>query len=1031
VTPLRLVVALTILTAAAGALWKAVQPAPDPRPWETAQRAWEAGQPDEAERSALAAVEREPTRLEALVVLAEVAFFRQRPEESIAWLRRIPSEFSARPGSSEQQSLESGVLLGRAGELALKMGHAAEAESFLRAAAEQGVVGAETQLAHLLGVEGRTWEASESLWRAIRNRNFVVDHLILLAASEPVIRDDDLVHRCLAAAPANPLPRLGEARTALSDKRYGDAEPIFREIIRARPDLLAPRAWLGHLLLNSFTGEVPALVAAPAERAENPDSQWEAWVTDLPGETPHPEIWFVLGRGLQLRGRAREAVRAYGEAVRLDPNHRPACYQLGLLLRSQGETEAGDRLLARADLLEELAFLVDQVHANPHSAPMAREAALLTERLGRPWEAAAWAHVAQRLDPESAEGRTIQLRTAQRLRENSPRTLPEAEPTRTFDLARWPLPERSRPASPVADSSPPPPGQAVDAVAPQRIRFRNVSAEAGVNFTYDSGRLSESATPRMGETLGGGVGALDYDRDGWVDLFWTQGRPLERRPEGRPAAATRRDTLFRSGSGGRFQDVTIAALPPESDYGQGCAAGDVDNDGFPDLYVANLGRNRLLRNLGDGTFEDVTDAAGITGESWTSSSLIADLNGDGSPELYDANYLDARVAPMTLCRRGDEVHACGPSAFQAEPDRLLQSLGDGRFADITGGSGIQVPDGKGLGIIAADFSAAAATSRTERSGSEGFAAAPFRRPNLFIANDAVPNFYFVNETDRIGAPPRFTEQALTMGLALNEEGLSTACMGVAAGDVDGDGRLDLFITNYAQQANTLYRQDEFGMFTDITQRAGLVEPSWNELGFGTQFLDADFDGRPDLILTNGHVHDLSAKSEPYHMRPQFFRNEGNLRFRERFADELGKFFAGRYLGRGLARLDWNRDGREDFAVSHIDTPAALVSNETPPRGHYLALELVGTRCSRDAVTTVVTVRVGGAGGRSWTRQLVAGDGFQASNEKVLIFWLGDTATADAVEIDWPDGTFERHESVATNRRSLAVEGQPVLWTGSP
>ncbi len=1024
-TPLRLAVALAVLTAALGALWKLAQPAPDPRPWETARRAWEGGRPDEAERAALEAISRQPDRTEALLVLAEVAFSRNQPADAIVWLRRIPASPGATNTSGDSAEAADGLSFARAGELALKLGHAAEAEGLLQVAVRQNVVGAETQLAHLLGLEGRTWEASEFLWQAIRNQNFVIDHLILLSASEPVIRDGELLQRCIEASPENPLPRMGEARTALSDKRYADAEPVFREVIRARPDLLAARAWLGHLLLNRSTGEatLPRDTDQEPIALPGPGAAWDEWLAGLPAAPSHPEVWFVVGRGMQLKRRLPQAIRAYLETLSLDPNHRPACYQLGLLFRQQGEEELAERFLTRADRLEELAFLVDRIHANRNSAAMAREAALLTERLARPWEAAAWAHIAQQLEPGSAEGRTIQVRTARRLQGDPPRTLPESLSLDRLDLARWPVLERLRgtspdPTPPLLVNKTPPSAAAVDAPGPRPIRFRDVSRETGVDFTYDSGRLSPSATPRMGETLGGGAGAFDYDRDGRVDLFWTQGRPLDRSADTSPSS-TRRDTLFRS-RGERFTDVTTAALPLENDYGQGCAAGDLDNDGFPDLYVANLGRNRLLRNLGDGTFEDVTDEAGIAGEFWTSSTLIADLNGDGAPELFDCTYLDIRVAPMTLCVRGDEVHACGPAAFQAEQDRLHQNLGNGRFADITGSSGIPVPDGKGLGVIAADFAYAAEPMR----GAERPAEAPFRRPNLFVANDAVPNFYFLNETSRPGDPPRFTEQALAMGLALNEEGLSTACMGVAAGDADGDGRLDLFITNYAQQANTLYRQAERGMFSDITQQTGLVEPSWNELGFGTQFLDADFDGRQDLVLTNGHVHDLSKTGEDFHMRPQFFRNEGGLRFRERFADELGEFFRGRYLGRGLARLDWNRDGREDFCVSHIDAPASLVSNETSARGHYLAIELSGTRCSRDAVATVVTVR---AGERSWSRQLVAGDGFQASNEKLLIFWIGDVTSAEAVELDWPDGTLERHEAVATDRRYLAVEGQPVLW----
>jgi hypothetical protein len=330
---------------------------------------------------------------------------------------------------------------------------------------------------------------------------------------------------------------------------------------------------------------------------------------------------------------------------------------------------------------------------------------------------------------------------------------------------------------------------------------------------------------------------------------------------------------------------------------------------------------------------------------------------------------------------------CTPHEFPAAPDHLYLNLGDGRFADVSVEAGLDVPDGKGLGVVAADF---------DGSG----------RLSLFVGNDAVPNFLFVNETSAPGAPPRFREQGLATGVAVDGEGRSQACMGIAAGDADGNGRLDLYVTNFRNEANTLYLQHDALVWVDDTRRAGLHEASFDLLGFGTQFLDADLDGRPDLVVTNGHVGDLRRHGVPYQMRPQFFRNVGRGRFVELEGAAAGPFFQGEYLGRGLARLDWNRDGRPDFVVQHLESPAALVTNRTARPGHFLTLELTGTVSARDALGATVSLQ---AGGQTQTAQLCAGDGYLASNQRQLFFGLGAATTIERLEVAWPSG----HKSVFT------------------
>jgi hypothetical protein len=301
------------------------------------------------------------------------------------------------------------------------------------------------------------------------------------------------------------------------------------------------------------------------------------------------------------------------------------------------------------------------------------------------------------------------------------------------------------------------------------------------------------------------------------------------------------------------------------------------------------------------------------------------------------------------------------------------------------------------------------------------------RLSLFVANDTTPNFFFENKTPTTGSP-LFIERGHLSGLAVDTEGRSQACMGVAAGDADGNGRLDIFVTNFRNEANTLYLQQTENLFVDQTRRYGLFEPTFEMLGFGTQFLDADLDGRLDLVLANGHVGNLSQHGIPYQMRPQFFYNVENRRFVELSSPGLGSYFGQKQLGRSLARLDWNRDGRDDFVTSHLETPAALVTNETRNAGHFLALRLRGVASARDAIGTTAVLYFGG---QTQMRQLTAGDGYMASNERILRFGLGKRASVEQVEIRWPSGLNQTLLHPPVDSELLVVEGRDEFVRLSP
>ena len=832
---------------------------------------------------------------------------------------------------------------------------------------------AHDKLAFILGLAGRSWEAISHRLMLISQDQFQLHHLSLLALGSTAAENPDLLQEFAKTSPEDLLVKCGLARVALREGRINQGEQLIDDVIRRNPSLLAVQAWKGELLLHCQN--VPGL------------ADWQAALPE--GADELPQIWFVRGRWAMLRGESRVAVRCFWECLRRDPTHQPAAYQLSQVLAELGDTASAELFRQQARLLGDLitAAKTVEISGSPEAGQRAADAC---DALGLRVEAGAWREVLQRADP------TVrwQLESPVRPRHSpgAPRLDPASDPARKVNFESYPLPQLR--ASPFSATT----AARSDSVAHNHIRFADQAESAGIKFTYRNGSRPESDGEYMYEFSGGGVAAFDFDVDGWPDLYFTQGSDKP------PHSGQEKwiDRIYRNMADGRFVDCTTASGIFEPGFSQGCAAGDFDNDGFPDLYVANIGANRFFHNNGDGTFTDVTDQTGTAGDRWTTSCAIADLNGDGNPDVFTVNYVTGKDLFTQPCRMPDgSSRLCTPHEFAAAHDQLFVNREDGRFEDQSQSAGIEVPEGKGLGVVAGSF---------DRSGGV----------NLFVANDAVPNFYFVNTTPRRGERPQLEERGYVSGLAVDADGQSQACMGVAAGDANGDGLLDLFITNFRNESNTLYLQQPGRGFVDATRSSGLREPSFAMLGFGTQFLDADLDGWQDLVLTNGHVGNLKHHGVAYEMPPQFFRNLGTATFVELPASALGPFFAGNYLGRGLARLDWNRDGREDFLVSHLKSPVALVTNETAPAGNFLVIQLCGVESNRDAIGSIVTVN---AGTRRLVRHLTAGDGYQACNQRQLVFGLGDATAIDGIEVYWPTGKSQRFTSPTINTTLLLIEGR--------
>lgn len=830
--------------------------------------------------------------------------------------------------------------------------------------------GARIELISLLTLQCRNYAADAERRVLLRSGIWEIEDLLSLAKPEDLDASPDL-KPLLRQDPYNPRLLLAEARLAMLTNRYDDAKEWLEQAIEAGPKLVDVHAIQGLYLLEQD----------PSERGL---SQWQA---GLPrGSEKHPDVWLVQGMLAREQQDLPGAARCFAEALLLFPNHRRATHQLSLVLATLGEEERAVKLSLRVKQLDQLSRSVDDIYNRSEWDEPWLRAASLMEKLGRLPEAAAWyrAIVQQNFGGEAAQEKAAAL--SAKVSPTTPMTSLSAHPLSGFTLEKYPLPKFESPKR----------VETADSQRPGTFRFTEVAEQTGLDFAYFGAEAPVLRVRRFVQLLGGGLGALDFDQDGWPDMYCAQGAPL-----GKDAPGDYRDRIFRN-IGGTFDDVTeLAGLGDES-LSHGVAVGDFNQDGFPDLWVGNWGANRLYANNGDGTFSDVTDQAGISGQAWTASGVIADINGDGLPDIYEVNYLGGPTLDVIECLGGQD---CSPAAFPAAQDRFYLNLGNGQFREQTEQAGFVAEDGKGLGILVGDFNGDGAVS-------------------VFVANDGVANQFFVNQAS-IGDMPRFVDRASLHGLAYGGNGLSQGCMGVAVDDVDGNGLIDLFVTNFYGEPNTLYTEQTGMLFYDETQKYGLRSPSVSMVGFGTEFLDVDLDGDPDLVVSNGQIDHVPGSNREFQMRPQFFENR-NGRFYERSASEVAPYFGRELVGRCLTRLDFNRDGREDFAVSHLDAPVVLLRNDTPGAGHFLAIRLRGVSADRDALGATVTVVMGD--GHRRVRQVTAGDGFECSNQKQLIFGLGEATSIAKIIVRWPTQDVQEFTSVKADGELLIIQSdpQPVL-----
>ena len=541
------------------------------------------------------------------------------------------------------------------------------------------------------------------------------------------------------------------------------------------------------------------------------------------------------------------------------------------------------------------------------------------------------------------------------------------------------------------------PGPATPPAGSSGITFREVTRQAGIHFVHNDGAFGKKYLP---ETLGPGVAFIDYDNDGWPDIFLVNGMdwPGHVRRHSAPK-------LYHNNHDGTFTDVTHkAGLDGEEMFGMGVAVGDYDNDGYDDLFVTAYGQSHLFHNNGNGTFRDMTQKAGLGGiKEFSTGAAWVDYDKDGRLDLVVANYVQWTPETDLFCTLdGKNKSYCTPESYKGTSVRVWHNRGDGTFEDATKKAGLGDPTSKSLGIALLDYDG------------DGW-------PDLLLSNDTQPNKLYRNNGNGT-----FTEKAVLAGVAFSEDGVARAGMGVDAADYDRSGHPSLLITNFSNQMLSLYHNEGTGLFVDEAPQSDIGRASLLTLGFGCFFFDYDLDGWPDIFVANGHIDpDIQhvQANVKYAMPPHLFRNLGKGKFEE-VTKSMGAEFDTPRVARGAAYADVYNDGRLDILIATNGGPTALFRNEATgaAANRSLRVKLIGTKSNRDGIGA--KVRVTAADGTQ-SEMMRSGSSYLSASELVLTFGLGQQAKAERVEILWPSGQVDHLTNVAAGQTIFVTEGKGI------
>ncbi len=923
----------------------------------------------------------DPTNASLLFMAARSAHDQGRLDEAIESLKLIPPDHP-----------EAGFpAMGQTADWLLEADRLAEAEAVFDAMLHQygDLAPVHRRLADLLNSQARRVEAARHVEVLIRLGDVTEKELLSLTTLSVPYHDELrgkgnwVLADTAASAPATTMRDLARAKEMLVQSDLDAANSLVRRLRQKFPKSTAVAALEGRIY-----------------EALQSDENLRSWSQSLPaGIETEAEYWTTIGAWMLRSGKPDPAIRAFCEAVTLDPTDRVAYLRLSEALAASGNIEAAERVAARKALLDDAWQLALNVGLNRDSRVADMESlAEKLDQLGRPWEAVSWrmvlAHDTGRLEQEMPE--LIEKR----------RSLAESSAGDTtsdllcgIDKSSWPLPDESILTLELANGLAA--NKALGIAAKHReIELVDVAADLGINFRYHNNREQDIKHVRMSQVNGGGIAAIDYDRDGWPDLYFCD------------AGGNAGDTndsypnrLYRNFNGTRMVDVAVESASDDRSYGEGVTTADLNQDGFPDLVVANIGENILYINNGDGTFtRKIIEGS----QGWTSGCVCGDLDGDAMPELVEINYIDDSTAFTTKC--WGEGFDCSPRIFDSSQDRFLKRNDEGRWLPMNSVNVDHQKQNYGFAGIIANFD--------RKFGND-----------LFITNDTTENHFWVSRETAQSSTLRLDNQAELRGCAAGDLAQTQGCMGIAGGDFDHDGMLDLCVTNYWEQPSNLFLQRTPGFFTDSASQFGLAEPSRATVGFGIQAVDLDRDGWLDLTVLNGHVFDPVENGTPeipFQMLPQLFQGEpGRFQLIEHSgtdtAESTSSFWSKPTLGRTLIRTDFNRDGKPDLVANSLDSPVAVLQNRTDT-GHWLRLELVGTTSERDAIGAEVIATCGDQNFHSW----MSAGGYMGANDPTIDIGLGEFDRVDNLEIRWPSGKTQSFAKIAVDTNFLAIENDRHL-----
>jgi tetratricopeptide (TPR) repeat protein len=825
-----------------------------------------------------------------------------------------------------------------------------------------------------LGLEEQAYEHLQWL---VQHQQGQLNYLMILSDLTRPQTVAATCHYALEQKTGDLRPHYSLARIPAYHGRWQEVMDELRPLIEANPSFIQGSALWGRSLVE-------------LDRHD----ELQQWVAQLPkGIEQCVDYWMAMGIHAEKRDKLEQAAGAFQRVLLMNANHPEALNRLSLLLGRIGQKKEAERVAARAAEVGRLRTHVDSLISwKTNSQESAVQIGKSLERLGRQWEATAWLAVAytmtQNLDSGTAS-------TFQAMRSRLSATTPWQDPSKlvaskssllSIDEFNWS--SKSLETALQAGSS-----RSIN------LQFTDESRKRGVDHlckvTAQAGKESGLAIYQSGA---GAAGILDFDLDGWPDLYLTS---MDGRPNQEDSSSNR---LFRNHSGS-FIEQTLGTQLEDRGFSQGVAVGDYDADGFPDLLVASVGANHLYRNNGDGTFANVSETVGLAGSHWTTSVVLADIDGDGNCDLFELGYCAGEDALVRQCMESEinEPRSCSPLAFPAQGDLVWRSDGRGRLVNVTQQWLGDHEPGRGMGVVVGQFDS--------RPGLD-----------LYVSNDMTANHLWLSNQQH--GMFTLSEQATIRGLALNQRSLAQASMGIAVGDPDQDSDVDFFVTHFSADHNTYYEQVDEGLWADRSDVSGLAEPSQRLLAYGTQWIDGNNDGVLELFVANGDIDDFTHQGRSYRQPFQVYRREVSGRWQLIDSNTMGDYFKSSHLARAVAGVDFDRDRQTDVVVTHLFEPVALLRNQTSQTGNSVRLVLKGTASHRDAIGSVVTFR-SAAVDRS--QQLFAGDGYHCSSERVITIGTGSDTKLSDVVVTWPDGVQESFGELPVGLDYLLVQGSGEVF----